>query len=144
MLIMQGHTFYTREVMKEMSGLEKITSWAADHHETIAGNGYPYCIEGNDLSSGARLMAVADIFTAILEDRPYRKGMTRKEAMAVLYGAVANNKICQRKVDLVENNFDLLFKALKETEELSNDRFKAFWAKAMIIKSDGKPMKKVM
>lgn len=141
MLTMQGHTYYTREVLNEMSGLDKITSWAADHHETISGNGYPYCIEGNDLSSGARLMAVADIFTAILEDRPYRKGMTRKKAMAVLYGAVANNKICSRKVDLVNENFDLLFKALKDTEEKSQDRFTEFWAKAVQINPKSEPMK---
>jgi putative two-component system response regulator len=54
------------------------------HHEKMDGSGYPDGIKGEDISIIARIMAVADIYDALVTDRPYRKGMTKAEALALM------------------------------------------------------------
>jgi putative two-component system response regulator len=52
------------------------------HHERLDGSGYPDGLKGEDISMVARIMAVADIYDALVTDRPYRLGMTKKKALA--------------------------------------------------------------
>ena len=54
------------------------------HHEKLDGSGYPDGLKGADISPVARIMAVADIYDALVTDRPYRRGMTKEEALATL------------------------------------------------------------
>ena len=82
--IIKGHTYHTFRILHTIGGMPRITEWAAFHHEWLDGNGYPFRHEGKDLTLGARIMAVADVFTAITEDRPYRKGMAREDVLSVL------------------------------------------------------------
>jgi len=51
-------------------------------------------------------MAVADIFTAITEDRPYRKGMSREDAITTLDGMVRDNAICPYVESLLVDNME--------------------------------------
>jgi putative two-component system response regulator len=54
------------------------------HHEKLDGSGYPDGIKGDDVSIIARIMAVADIWDALVTDRPYRKGLTNENALSLL------------------------------------------------------------
>ena len=76
MAIMKAHTYHTYSVIKTIDGLDDVAEWAAYHHEKLDGSGYPFRRTAAELSVGARIMMVADIFTALIEDRPYRKGMS--------------------------------------------------------------------
>ena len=91
--IIRSHTYYTYRLLKPVSGFEEITQWAAYHHEKLNGCGYPFHIKADGLSLGARIMAVADIFTAITEDRPYRAGMQKKQTLKSLKSMVDNGSI---------------------------------------------------
>lgn len=51
------------------------------HHERIDGSGYPTGCTGSGISPPARILAVADIYSAMVRDRPYRKAMVSREAM---------------------------------------------------------------
>lgn len=62
-------------------------------------------IIGKDLSFGSRIMAVADVFTAISEDRPYRLGMSKEEAISTLEKMVENKQLDGKVVDLLINNY---------------------------------------
>lgn len=53
----------------------------SQHHEWFDGGGYPLGISGKEISIGARILAVADVYDALTSDRPYRKGMDRAEAI---------------------------------------------------------------
>ena len=47
-------------------------TWASfTHHERVDGRGYPFHVGGERLSLESRIVAVADVFTALTEDRPY-------------------------------------------------------------------------
>ena len=104
--IVKEHAYYTRMILQDVEGFEKIADWAAFHHEKLNGNGYPFHLNGEKLDTGARILAVADIFAAITEVRPYRIGMDRKQAMAVLEEAVSKGEICGQIVGLLKEHYD--------------------------------------
>ncbi|WNR44950.1 HD domain-containing phosphohydrolase [Paenibacillus roseipurpureus] len=54
------------------------------HHERYDGRGYPDGLKGEDIPVFGRIIAVADAFDAMTSDRPYRKGMPARKAMAIL------------------------------------------------------------
>ena len=78
------HTYFTYAILSKIKGLEEIACWAAFHHERENGTGYPFRLQGDTLTKLARIMAVADIFTALTEDRPYRLGIDEEEALRIL------------------------------------------------------------
>lgn len=106
--IVRSHPFYTYRALEHIDGLKTIIKWGAFHHETPSGSGYPFHLSSRDLPLGSRVMAVADVFTAITEDRPYRKGMDAEQAQSVLSSMAAANQLDGRISDLLLNNYDHL------------------------------------
>ncbi len=82
--IIQAHPFYTRRILEKIDGFDDITDWAANHHEKLDGSGYPYGLDKNDLDFNSRILACVDIYQALTEDRPYRKGMSHKDAIKIM------------------------------------------------------------
>jgi len=80
-LVMNTHSFETMQILRKISGFESIAAWAADHHEAPGGKGYPHGLDGSALPLEARILRVADIFQAMVQDRPYRRGLSA-EAVA--------------------------------------------------------------
>ncbi len=93
-------------MLKNITGFETITKWAAFHHEKLNGKGYPFHLSGNQIPLGSRIVAVADIFTAISENRPYRKGMEKEEVIKVMQGLVQDGSICGNIVGVLMENID--------------------------------------
>jgi HD-GYP domain-containing protein (c-di-GMP phosphodiesterase class II) len=83
-----------------------VTSWGALHQERLNGTGYPFRYTADDLPLGARIMAVADVFTGITEDRPYRKGMEREQAVAVLKGMAGRQELDPKLVGMALSHYD--------------------------------------
>lgn len=103
--IIKAHTYYTYKTLKKFRDFDTISRWAANHHERLDGKGYPFHLTAKDLTHGCRIMAVADIFTAITEDRPYRKGMDDQAAIKILQNLVRDNAIDGDIVDILVKNF---------------------------------------
>ena len=91
--IIKSHTYWTCNILEEIPGIETINSWASLHHERLDGRGYPYHLGEGKLTLGSRIMAVADVFTAITEDRPYRPGMDIATATGVIEDMVRNGAL---------------------------------------------------
>lgn len=104
--VMREHTYYTNMILQDVDGFEKIAKWAAYHHEKLNGKGYPFHLTDKDLDEGSRIMAVADIFSAITEVRPYRKGMNKEQAQKVLMENVERGEICKQAVGLLMAHYD--------------------------------------
>ncbi|SMC65485.1 HD domain-containing phosphohydrolase [Papillibacter cinnamivorans] len=119
----RSHTFYTYRLLQAIRGFETINQWASFHHERLSGNGYPFHLGENSLSLGSRIMAVADIFTAIMEDRPYRKGMAPEQAVAVLNTMVLEKAICPYVVSILMENFDAVDNARRRAQSTSSGRY---------------------
>lgn len=58
------------------------------HHERIDGSGYPDGLRGDEVSIWARIVTVADVYDALITDRPYRAAMSRDDVFAVLHEEV--------------------------------------------------------
>lgn len=127
MLHMREHTFFTYQILARIPGLGPIVHWAADHHETLDGRGYPFQLKADELSLGARIMAVADIFTALSERRPYRKAAKPDQVEAILSGAVANCKIDRAVVAMLVEDMPRALAALHRAQAEALDDYESFW-----------------
>ena len=83
--IMKSHSYGTRQVLKRLHAIEEIARWAAYHHETPDGHGYPFHVGGAALPLEARIINVADIFQALAQERPYRAPMAPEDIIAILH-----------------------------------------------------------
>jgi HD-GYP domain-containing protein (c-di-GMP phosphodiesterase class II) len=99
-----------------------VNEWGALHHERLDGHGYPFRMDKRELSLGSRIMAVADVFTAITEDRPYREGMTEERALKVLKG-MAGQSLDGNIVSVLEENYDDLNRARSAAQKRSLEEF---------------------
>ena len=104
--VVKEHPYYTSLVLLGIDGFDDIRHWACNHHEKLNGNGYPFHFSSKDLDTGDRILAVADIFSAITEERPYRAGMTRNQAADVLRDNVKSDAICGEMVTLLLDNYE--------------------------------------
>lgn len=103
--IMKSHVYHSYRILKVVSGLDIINTWASFHHERMDGKGYPFHIKGGELPIGSRIMAVADVFTALTEDRPYRKGMSGEDALKIIDDMAKNNSLDKGIVDIASTYF---------------------------------------
>lgn len=123
---MRTHVYYTYHVLDPIEALSVITSWGALHQERLDGSGYPFSYGANDLTIGSRIMAVADIFTAITEDRPYRKGMDKDAAISTLQNMVAKGEIDGNLVNLIQTHYDSINAARAEAQQAARTQYSQF------------------
>ena len=123
LVTMRSHTFYTYRLLQAIKGFEVVNKWAAFHHETLDGKGYPFHLQGDSLPLGSRIMAVADVFTAISEDRPYRKGMEYEEIIRVLKKMVQDEKLCPYAAALLLDHYDEVNDARIEAQNEAKTRY---------------------
>jgi len=64
--------------------LEHALLVAGTHHEKWDGSGYPAGLKGADIPLEGRLMAIADVYDALIADRPYKKALPHSEARAII------------------------------------------------------------
>lgn len=106
MAVMKQHTYHTFSVLSTIAGFQIIAEWAAYHHERLDGKGYPFRHTAHEMNLGARIMAVSDIFTALAEDRPYRKGMDPEHIKTILQDMASQGIQDSRIVSLLVKNIE--------------------------------------
>ncbi len=91
--IMKMHTVWggeaienamTRIDTKQAGYLKEARNMAIAHHEKWNGSGYPYHLSGEQIPLSARIMAVADVFDALVSRRSYKKGMPFEKVMGII------------------------------------------------------------
>ncbi|MBN2342954.1 MAG: HD domain-containing protein [Deltaproteobacteria bacterium] len=93
----QNHPIFTEIILAAFPIFDPIRKWAAMHHEHLNGTGYPYGRMRNKIPFEARIITVADIFVALTEDRPYRRGLAASTAIHKLH-TLANEDILDSKI----------------------------------------------
>lgn len=114
--VMHRHSYDTYRILSRIHGLEEVADWAGCHHETLIGDGYPFQYTAARLPREARIIAVADIFQALAQDRPYRRGMGPEEVLAVLRQMRDEGKLDDRVIALVEQDMAACFAAALPTD----------------------------
>ncbi len=73
-------------LLNRLKSLKKLLPGVLYHHEAMDGSGYPQGLMGEEIPQIAHILAVADAWDAMTSDRPYRQGMPRDKAEAILRG----------------------------------------------------------
>ena len=129
--VIRSHTYHTYRTLENIPGLELVNIWGALHHERLDGTGYPFHLAADDLPLGSRIMAVADVFTALTEDRPYRKGMSPKEALRILEQMAKEGGLDPEVVLALKRNAEEIDQIRRQWQEQATKEFKALregWA----------------
>ncbi|HET8758651.1 MAG TPA: diguanylate cyclase [Solirubrobacteraceae bacterium] len=78
------HTVIGERIVRAAPSLAHTADLVRWHHERTDGTGYPDALPGAAIPVGARIIAVCDVFDAIVSDRPYRDGRSVEDALAEL------------------------------------------------------------
>jgi HD-GYP domain-containing protein (c-di-GMP phosphodiesterase class II) len=87
------------EATKDLKNLSSISRYICHHHERYDGFGYPDQLKGNDIPLLSRIITVADAYDAMISERPYRKALSKSEAIAELI-KYKNSQFDAKIVDL--------------------------------------------
>lgn len=103
------HSYDTGHLLKKVFPNLPIPDWAAMHHENLLGTGYPFHRQARVIPQEARLIAVADIFQALAQERPYRGHMGKIEVLSRLEGLSDQGRIDPAFVGLLRDNLDACY-----------------------------------
>jgi HD-GYP domain-containing protein (c-di-GMP phosphodiesterase class II) len=78
------HPGLTRRILEQIEPFQEIAIVAGEHHEKLDGSGYPNRLTASDLAIESRIIAVADVYGALSENRPYREGLHHEEIVPIL------------------------------------------------------------
>ncbi|WP_425448753.1 HD-GYP domain-containing protein [Dethiothermospora halolimnae] len=106
--IVKSHPYYTKLILSQIKGLEDIANWAGNHHEKLNGKGYPERLDYKTLTDEDRIIAVSDIYQALTEDRPYRKGLSHNKAVDILKDMANKGFICGKMVNILDKSLKRL------------------------------------
>ncbi|MCJ7667470.1 MAG: GAF domain-containing protein [Anaerolineae bacterium] len=100
----QEHPRLGYMVLQQLPQMETMLEAVLHHHERWDGNGYPDGLKGKQIPKLARILAIADAYSAMLTDRPYRKALSRQEALREIQdcaGTQFDPELAEIFVDLI-------------------------------------------
>ena len=118
--VIKQHSYETYEILRPIKGLENIAKIAAYHHDNCLGTGYPFHPPKTELSLAARIIAVSDIFQALVQDRPYREGMDINQVVSILKEMSDEGKLDNTVVQNVIEDAEGCFKVATAAENESS------------------------
>jgi HD-GYP domain-containing protein (c-di-GMP phosphodiesterase class II) len=107
--VMNRHSFDTYYILRKITGLEDIAIWAGLHHEKLDGHGYPFGVGSKKIPIEAKVITVADIFQALVQDRPYRGTLSKQKVVDILHSMIADGEIDKDIFDIVESRLDFYY-----------------------------------
>lgn len=110
---MHRHGFDSNMILRKIEGFREIAYLASLHHETLDGQGYPYSLEAEEIPMPARIIAVADIFQALVQERPYRGALDALQALAILHEMADEGKLDATVIGMIETNLTMAYEKAK-------------------------------
>lgn len=157
--VMKSHTILGHEAIMRVGNKLKnsdFLNYAADvaytHHEKYDGSGYPRGLVGQDIPLVGRLMAVADVYDALISKRIYKDPMTHEEAMEIIHsgrGQHFDPVIVDTAMEL-ERTFNNIAQTYADDphDDLEHERFQELFDQGLIhsilIVEDSKIVRRVM
>lgn len=86
--LIREHAAIGKRILEGVSGFNRFLPVVELHHENWDGSGYPHGLKAEATPLTARIVKVADAYDAMTSDRPYRRGMSHEEALAILRESV--------------------------------------------------------
>ncbi len=98
------HPVVGEQLLVALPHADRLTPAVRHHHERVDGRGYPDGLSGTEIPLFARVIAIADTFAALTTERPYRRRVTRADAVRTLQAGAGT----QWDVDLIERFVQVL------------------------------------
>ena len=114
-LVMQGHVVIGMALVEKLitamdleadPGIDLLRQVVAHHHESLDGSGYPAGLRGEEVSLAGRIVAVADIYDALTQARPYKPAFSEPHAVQMLRTMVQAGKLDGDCVDALLRSDD--------------------------------------
>lgn len=112
--VIERHPGLSRQILERIAPFQEIAIVAGEHHEKLDGTGYPNRLLAADISLESRIVAVADVYSALSEDRPYRAGLEQKQILSMLRALVPHklDGVCvDALISLVGGVREMLFES---------------------------------
>lgn len=122
----RSHPYFTYRILASIDGLEDIAHWSGVHHERLNGTGYPFGANNLNIPLEARILSMADIFTALTEDRPYRAGLDRESVLAILAKMVDNFDLDRKVFEVLQAHYADLDRARVAAQETALKEYRSF------------------
>jgi HD-GYP domain-containing protein (c-di-GMP phosphodiesterase class II) len=105
--VVKNHPLIGERIIRPIGFLTDALPAIAQHHEQYDGSGYPRGLTGERMAPEARILAVADAYDAMITERPYRKPLSKRAAVAELLrcsGSQFDPKVVEHFVELLHND----------------------------------------
>lgn len=103
--VIKSYPYYTKKVLSNLMGFNDITKWACRVQERMDGKGYPFSLEGKDLSLKDRLMSVLNIYQSLRESKPFRSSYSHEDSISIMLELATNKKIDEAIVKDIKDQF---------------------------------------
>lgn len=121
MLKIKSHSFYTLEILSKIKGFEEIKTIASSHHEKLNGKGYPF--KRSDITEKEMILCIADIFSALTEERPYRSQINSAFAKEVLLSEGNDGKLDLNLIQIVVDHMEQLSQINQHYQKLATKQY---------------------
>ncbi|BDQ38283.1 hypothetical protein SYK_26430 [Pseudodesulfovibrio nedwellii] len=101
----KNHTILGAQMLAPIKELEDVAEVCLTHHERWNGSGYPHGLRGEEIPFAARLISTADVYVAIISERPHRDSMPEPVAADIL-NEEKGTLLCPLCVDAFQKWFD--------------------------------------
>lgn len=87
----KNHPAIGGKILEPIKAYQDILPLVLHHHEKFDGSGYPDRLQGEKIDIRARILAVADVWDALVSDRPYREGWVHERARKIIVDGSGNH-----------------------------------------------------
>jgi HD-GYP domain-containing protein (c-di-GMP phosphodiesterase class II) len=125
--VMQRHPIIGARIIAPVKKLSNVAPIIRAHHERYDGAGYPYSLKAADIPLGARIISVVDAYTAMTDERVYRKAMSHAEAVAELQryaGTQFDPDVIEAFFRVLDRGVHLKMGPIVFSKDLSGDKTK--------------------
>ena len=126
--VIRQHTFYTHRILSRVRGFEQIAEWASFHHERLDGSGYSANLGRHQLDLGAKIVAVADVATAIAERRPYRGPGDEGAVLGALREMCGRNLLESVVIEALSDHYAEIMGAMRVAQADDESRYRTRYA----------------
>lgn len=116
MEIMKTHVDYSEDILRGVVP-DEVCEIAVRHHEKLNGCGYSHGLTAEELTLPQRIVAVADVMSALTSRRSYKEPFPKEKALSIIKSMRDLGELDSEVCDMVESNFDYIISATAQADD---------------------------
>ncbi|MBF0587684.1 MAG: HD domain-containing protein [Magnetococcales bacterium] len=125
----KAHAYHTARILRPIRHIDDIIEWCGFHHERLNGRGYPFQEVGANIPLAAKILMVADVFTALTEDRPYRGGLEKRVVIKIMTEMVDKGELDKRVLVVLFEEYDDINYYRRNMQKFASETYHDFLTK---------------